>query len=170
MFGDDDHGHPVLGCLTLLNSALLVALLYALLSNGIIDLRSLPIPGPIVNLVSGSGDNESEAGLDEVPTPGASGSGTRVATPASTSFNGGDAIRVRRGAEFRGGPDFKQGAFCKLTDETSGTIIDQEPGRSADASGRQRTIYPVTVRDATCDGGGKFAEMKGWVSEEFLRR
>jgi hypothetical protein len=148
----------------------LVALLYALLSNGIIDLHSLPLPGPIANLVSGSGDNEGEAGVDAVPTPGGSRTATRMATPASTSFKGGDAIRVRRGAEFRGGPDFKQDAFCKLTDETSGTVIDQEPGRSADASGRQHTIYPVSVRDASCDGGNKFAEMKGWVSDEFLRR
>src|SRR3954469_14880953 len=100
MFGDEDHGHSVLGCLTLLNSALLVALLYALLSNGLIDLRSIPLPGPLSALSSGSRASDNAA--DEIPTPGARAATTRTAlgaTPTPTGFKGGDAVRVRRAGE-----------------------------------------------------------------------
>ncbi len=174
MFGDDDHSHPVLGCITILNSALLLVVIYLLLSNGVIDPRSLPIPAPLANLVGLGSDAEDEIdeGLD-VPTPGP---GTRsptrgavTATPGS-GFGGGESVRVRRAAEFRSSPNFKEGVFCTLADETPGTIINQDPERSIDATGRSRLIYPVALRDATCEGGGQMDELKGWVSEDFLRR
>ena len=76
---------------------------------------------------------------------------------------------LRRGAEFRSSPDLKDTPFCALRDETPGTILKQDPARSTDQSGRSRMVYPVEVRDAQCAGGSS-GDVKGWVSEEALRR
>ena len=177
MFGDDDHSHPVLAFLTLLNTVVLLAVLYALLFAGALDLRRLPIIGK--SLPGPSQDLATADDLTPVPTPYAlpRATSTRgllasasLATPSPTpsGFHGGDAVLLRRGAEFRSSPDLKDTPFCSLRDETPGMILRQDPARSTDQSGRSRQVYPVEVRDGQCAGGSS-GDIKGWVPEEALR-
>ncbi|GEM_PF-5202806 len=170
---DDDHGHPVLAFLTVLNTLVLVALLYLQIGSGLLDLGGLPVVGSLLGRTASPAVVGEEVSTSGTPTPGARSAATRTAatgTPTPASLRGGDSVLVKRGAEFRSSGDLKQGVFCRLTDDTPGSIINQEPAKSTDSQGRPRTVYPVEVRDAPCEGGGKVADVKGWVSEEFLKR
>jgi hypothetical protein len=179
MFGDEDHSHSALALLTLLNTIVLIGLIYMLLAAGVIDLRDAPIVGGIMpgGLVSRASRGTAAAAAEtpsSLLTPGPRATATRAAVASGSpapqfGFKGGDAVLARRGAEFRSSSDLKQDSFCTLTDDTPGSILKQDPAKATDRSGRPRSVYPVEVRDATCQGGAKMADLKGWVSEEFLR-
>ncbi len=82
----------------------------------------------------------------------------------------GAAVIVRRGAQFRSSPELKQPSYCTLLQDRPATVLVQDHGRSTDAAGRSWLVYPIVLRDAPCEGGTRFSELRGWVSEEFLQR
>lgn len=176
MFGDDDHSHPVLGCLTILNTLLVIGLLYVLLSNGTIDLRELPFGQRLADLAGGIRRGGEEATPTvAVPTPTliARATPTRAlptASPTPRGIQGGDTVRVRRAAEFRSAPEMQLTPFCQLSDEMPGLVLKQDPAKATDQAGRTLMVYPVEVRDASCEGGAAIADLKGWVTGDFLRR
>jgi hypothetical protein len=179
MFGDDDHSHPILAILTIINTILVLLVLYLLLAHGVVRSGEVPVVGGYVgNLGLGASSAQAtqtatalaEGDTGVVPTPDAAAHPLAAASPTPSGFKGGDPVLVRRNAAFRGSPDFKVDAFCRTQDEVTGTVIDQAPGKSTDELGRTKTIYPVSVKQATCVGGGPVFDMKGWVSEDDLKR
>src|SRR5205814_814674 len=147
--------------LTIINTALMLLVVYLLLSHGLVRTGEVPVVGGYMPSIGGGSSNARAAAGDEgtpgVPTPGASALAvaSRVpATPTPSGFKGGEAVLVRRNAAFRGSPDFKVDAFCRIQDKTPGTIITQQPGTSVDELKRSKMIYPISVKQATCVNGG----------------